>query len=409
LRWLLRTCKECDLMAGLYRRLPAGLLLLAGLLGPASLARSCPFCTMQGQTLTGEIGQASLVIYGDVKEVLSAAPDGSLNEGRTEFAIKSVLKTHDTVKDRHTVQLGRAIPVKPGVPLLVFCDIFKGKIDPYRVTEIKNGGDLVKYLQGALRNKDKKIGERLRFFFDYLDNTDVEISNDAYREFANASYDDYKTMAKSLPADRIAGWLEDEKTQNYRLGLYASMLGHCGTRKDAKVLRDLLEKPDKRFNSGIDGVLAGYVMLASAEGWDYLQHTLENPQNNDFALRYAGLRALRFFWDSRPDLVSKEKIRGVLIKMLEQKDIADIVIEDLRKWQCWDLAERVLAVRKTKAYETPIVRRAILRYCLACPPDKSKAAVEYVAEERKNDSEYVNEVEEVLKLDQMPPAPAAKK
>ena len=46
------------------------------------------------------------------------------------------------------------------------------------------------------------LGERLRLCFDFLNSTDLEVSMDAYREFARADYNDYKGMAKALPAAR---------------------------------------------------------------------------------------------------------------------------------------------------------------------------------------------------------------
>src|SRR5262249_44055973 len=144
---------------------------------------------------------------------------------------------------------------------LIFCDVFKGKIDPYRGLPLSGDTDMAKYLKGAVGMKDKSISARLKFFFDYLDNTDQEISSDAYREFANADYKDYRDMAKDLPADKIAGWLKDPNTQTLRLGLYASMLGHCGTAKHAKELRTLLDTPTRGLGGGLDGMLAGYVML----------------------------------------------------------------------------------------------------------------------------------------------------
>src|SRR5207237_551851 len=131
-------------------------------------------------------------------------------------------------------------------------------------------------------------GERLRFFFDYLDNDDVEISNDAYKEFGNADYKDYKDMAKQLPAAKIAGWLKDPKTPAFRYGLYASMLGHCGRAEDADLLRAMLDDAQKHSLSGVDGILAGYTMAKPKEGWEYIKGILKDP-SKEFTFRYAAL------------------------------------------------------------------------------------------------------------------------
>ena len=44
-----------------YRSWLAGVALLAALAAPVL---ACPFCGMQGQTLTGEVNEATLVIFG---------------------------------------------------------------------------------------------------------------------------------------------------------------------------------------------------------------------------------------------------------------------------------------------------------------------------------------------------------
>ncbi|MGH7226932.1 MAG: hypothetical protein ACRELF_27270, partial [Gemmataceae bacterium] len=285
----------------------------------------------------------------------------------------------------------------------------------YRTVPVIKDGGMAKYVLGALEHKDEVIGKRLRFFFDYLDSADLEISNDAYKEFGNADYKDYKDMAKSLPAERVAKWLKDEKTPAFRYGLYASMLGHCGKEEHAKLLHDMLEDPAKRLGSGVDGMLAGYVMLKPKEGWAYI-HAILKDGKKEFMIRYAGLRAVRFLWDSRPDLVSRKEMKAGLGDLLKQGDIADLAIDDLRKRQCWDMTDAVLDLRnKQKNYKgesiaaIPIVRRAILRFALGCQDGKSKssaAAKAYVNEQRKKDAQMVADAEELLKLEQMPPTVA---
>jgi hypothetical protein len=402
-------------MTSLLQRVPLLLIvtLVLGLL--ASPGGACPFCSMQGQTLTGEVGQAKLVLYGKLTNADENANNG---DGATDLAVETVIKNDlkgkkdDPVARNKIVRLDRYVPTPAQVDAdkyryLVYCDLFKGKIDPYRVLPVLKNGDMAKYLLGALSHKDDKIGKRLRFFFDYLDNPDLEISNDAYKEFGNADYKDYQKMAKGLPADRVAKWLtEDKNTPAFRYGLYASMLGHCGTEKHAKLLRDMLEDPAKSRGSGVDGMLAGYVMLKPKEGWQYTRDILKDPQK-EFLLRYAALRTVRFLWDSRPDLVNKKELTAGMSFLLEQSDIADLAVDDLRKRECWDVTDHVLALRKTKAYEIPIVRRAILRFALSCKGNTAAAA--YVAEQRKQDAQMVADAEELLKLEQMPPASGASK
>jgi hypothetical protein len=352
---------------------------------------ACPFCSMQGQTLTEEVNQAAMVLYGTLKS----------NGSKSELVIEAVLKDHEIRKGAKQLPLDREVPEQEGYKFLVLCDVFKGRIDPFRGIAVKADSDMPKYIQGALAVKDASIEKRLKFFFDYLDNKDDEISMDAYKEFANADYKDYREMAGHLPAEKVSAWLANDKTPSYRLGLYGSMLGHCGAKDPAKyanVLRHLLDDKDKRLTSGVDGILAGYVLLEPKEGWQYVRGILDDPQK-EFLLRYAALRTVRFFWDYRPDVIPHKDAAAAASVLLAQKDIADLAIEDLRKWGCWDVAEKVLALRNTPAYEISIVRRSILRYCLG-GADKVDACRCYVEEIRKKDPEGVRDAEELLKLEQ---------
>jgi hypothetical protein len=365
---------------------------------PGALAASaeCPFCSMQGQTLIGDVGQASMVLYGTFTNAqLNGNGDGG---GTTDLAIESVVKTHEILGDKKKITLPRYIPpAEKGakVKFLVFCDVFKGAIDPYRGVPVAADSDMVKYLTGALACKNASIGERLRFYFDYLDDKEPEISNDAYKEFGNADYKDYRDMAKTLPPAKIVKWLEDPETPAFRYGLYASMLGHCGTAKDALVLRKMLDDPTKRTGSGVDGVMAGYIMLTPKPGLQLMDGIMKDAQA-DFMYRYAALRAARFIWDARPDLAGKGVLSTSVEQLLPQADIADLAIEDLRKWSQWDAADKVFALRGQKSHDVPIIKRSILRYALSCPNPKATAIV---AEWRKTDPETVKDMEELLKLE----------
>src|SRR5205807_8030415 len=122
---------------------------------------------------------------------------------------------------------------------------------------------------------------------------------------------------------------------------YASMLGHCSKNKTehARLLRSLVDDPDKRVTSGVDGILASDVMLQPKEGWQYLRGILKDPKQ-DFMMRYAALRSVRFFVDYRADIIGKKESVEAISQLLSQSDIADLAIEDLRKWKAWELTDR---------------------------------------------------------------------
>lgn len=360
----------------------------------------CPFCDPNGQTpLAEELKKAQMVLLG----TLTNADDA---KGTTDLQIDVVVKDNAFRKGAKVITIPRYVPMvgETKYKFLLFCDIFKGKLDPYRGIPTEVNSDMAKYIEGVGKLKDASIEKRLRFYFDYLDNGDLEISNDAYREFALANYTDLRDAYKNLPPDRIAKWLKEPKVQNFRFGLYASMLGHCGKDEHATLLRQMLDDKEIRRASGCDGIMAGYILLRPKEGWEYIKGMLKDP-SQEFLVRYAALRAARFFWTYRPDLISHKELAEGIAPLLNQRDIADLAIDDLRKWKYWDMTDRVIGLQSDPVYKTNVVRRSILRFALC---DKSNAAANrYIEEQRKKDPEQVRDAEELLKLEE-PVVPAGK-
>ncbi len=355
---------------------------------------ACPFCSeQQGPTLVGDFAQASMVLYG---AFANARPGTNGLDGSTDFVIDKVLKPHDYLKGvkNNTVTLPRNVQFAKN-KFVVFIDVYKGTLDPYRGIEVQPNSDLLKYLEGAVKHQSSPPAERLRYCFDYLNSADFDVAMDAYREFAKADYKEYAGMAKKLPPDVIAGWLKDPKTPGYRYGLYSSLLGHCGGKEHAKLLRSMIDDPEKRKGSGIDGMLAAYIMLEPKEGWQYLQDMLKNDKQ-EFMFRYACLRTLRFLWDQRPDLISQKELVHGMASVLTQPDIADFGIEDLRRWRRWEMTDQVLNLFGQKSHSLPVIKRAVLRFALASPEPKAR---DFVRQQRDRDADWVRDTEELLKLE----------
>jgi hypothetical protein len=74
-----------------------------------------------------------------------------------------------------------------------------------------------------------------------------------------------------------------------------------------------------------------------------------------------------------------------------------MAVEDLRRWQVWDLTSDVLTLYGKKGFDAPIVRQAILRYALSCPSTDTAASA-FVAERRKEDPNLVKDAEDALKF-----------
>lgn len=369
---------------------------------------ACPFCQEErGPTLVGDFNQAALVLVGSFTN--PTLGKSGLEDGSTDFIVEEAIKSSDVLKGLyHKDKKERVVTLPKYLPMaknkfIVFCDVYKGNLDPYRGVELAPQSEMVKYLKGAVAIKDKGPGERLRYCFDFLNSAEFEVAIDAYREYAKADYKDYKDMAVKLPPDTIAGWLKDPKTPSYRYGLYASLLGHCGKDEHAQLLRSMIDDPEKSRGSGVDGLLAAYVMLKPQEAWSYLQELLRDSKR-DFLLRYACLRTVRFLWDQRPDLVSQKDLVQGMALILPQSDMADFAIEDLRKWKQWHMTDQVLELFTQKSHNIPVIKRSILRFALRSPAERAKS---FVAAQRQRDADWVRDAEELLKLEDPNPTNGA--
>lgn len=374
----------------MFRRTLAALVTV-GLFTATALA--CPFCSEQrGPTFVDDFAQASLVLLGTFSN--PQLGKGGLGDGTTDLVIEKVLKDAPFLKDKKKVTLPRYMTATK-TKFLVFCDVYKDKLDPYRGVELAPDTDMVKYLLGATATKGKPQPERLRFYFDFLNSDETEIALDAYREYAKADYADYREMARSLPAATLAKWILDPKTPPYRLGLYASLLGHCGGADHAKLMRKMIDDPNARRGSGVDGMMAGLVMIEGKEGWRQLDEILLDPKQ-DFQIRYSAFRTARFLWENRVDLVGKDVLVKSMGDTIQVADISDFAIDELRKWKRWEYTQPILDLFGKKSHDLSVVKRAILRFALRSPETSARAFVEA---QRKRDAEWVKDTEELLNLE----------
>jgi hypothetical protein len=337
---------------------------------------------------TGRVGQLRKT---DLVRIQPIRAKGAGEE--TILYVGSILKSVPVLRDTKFIRLPRKIPPEAG-GYVVFCDWFKGQLDPYRGLPIKSV-DLVPYLRGALALPPGLSEQGFHYFLDHLSNKDAEIAADAIKELARYEPKDLSRFAPKLSPDRIARYLQDPGMWAYAYELCALLLGHCGTAKHAVLVRKLLDDPTRREGGGFDGLLVAYTMLRPREGWAYLCGVARD-RSLDFRPRFAALWAMRFLWETQPNAVGRKEILDAVASFLDQGDMADLAIEDLRKWGCWGMTERVLALHGKAGFDVPIVRRAILRFAMSSPFFN---AAEFVRDMRRQDPEAVAEIEELLALE----------
>jgi hypothetical protein len=380
-----------------------GLPLIIGVLfGTPPWVAAMGFSCSNPKTLREVAVEADVIVYGTIANPGLVGWDGKQRlPEKAAVHIHQVIKGHRILKQRKVILFDCSSPIEnPKRPrrYLLFFDVCNGKLAPcWDVDDCSPG--IADYLKGAMALDQKDRPKALRYFSRYLETPDLEIARDAYLECSRARYQDLQGVAKTLTADRVLGWLQNPNTPRYRTGLYAQLLGHCGNGTHAAKLRKMLGERAIRMDCPFEGFLVGYTLLRPNEGWAYIREHILANRRAKFVVRYAGLRAMRFFWDHRPDVVARKALISGMCLLVGQDDMADLAIEDLRKWQVWEVSDKVLALANRQSHDIFVVRKALLRYALSCPAWQVEAR-DIVKAERKRDSDYVAEMEELLKLEQ---------
>lgn len=361
-----------------------------------------PACSLCGpgfrnqSTLRSEIAAARVVLVGAVTDGRLAPAPGRPGEGSSDLRIARILKDDPLLADKKQAVISRYLPVlDPKAPpqFVVFGREQNGKLDLYHGREVKSEA-VVAYLEGAGRLQGQDQVKALLYFFNFLDHADGTIAADAFLEFARSNDKDIGEVARQLPAARLRQLLENPQTPPERLGLFAFLLSAAGTDRDADLLKSMIERPNERTINALEGLLSGYINLRPRAGWDLTRSLLADGKKQ-FNQRFPAICAVRFHHAWKPT-ESRAEILRCLEVMIPDGEIADFAIDDLRKWQTWDLTPLVLAQYGKKTHDAPIVRRTIVRYALCCPRPEAR---QFITELRRRDADLVRELEEALEFD----------
>jgi hypothetical protein len=374
-------------------RIAGALLVALALASPAPAARLC--LSREGLTPTIDADRAepdAFILYGTIKDSQKTDTGGT-----TTFAVEKVLKTHAAVVGKKTVTIDRYIPIpdaKNPPRFVLIGTATKDKIDVFR--GLPDAPGLVGYVEGLLKIDTKDRVKVLRYVCDFLVGASDDVALDALLTLERATADEVRKVGPTLDAEKFRAWLGTKDLSYARVRWGSILLGHCGKADDAALLRKLLDAPDLKNH---DGPLIGYVLLDPTAGRAYLTKLITDPKI-EFRVRYAGLIALRYFYDHRPDALTQKDAVAGMIALMEHADMADMPIEDLRKRKVWSATDAVLRCATLKEHnELPINRRAIIKFALAASKadPKNAAAVAFVEKARKDEPDRVKLLEEILK------------
>jgi hypothetical protein len=363
----------------------------------ASAARPCSYCDPSNQKLQSfrqEARTSKFVVVGTL-----ANPRLVGDNGVTDLNVETVCKDDPALGKRKTLTLPRWIPVDAKKPprVLAFFDVYEGKLDPFRAVTL-HGTAVTEYLKAALALDDRDRVASLLFYFGHLDSPDPEVASDAYLEFAKATDQEIGAVGPKLDPVKLRKLITDPKTPPERLGLLAFLLGACGTKNDADTLARLVEKSDERTAAALSGLLGGLIEIRPEDGWKWTTAILEDPKR-PYQDKLAALGTLRFFHAYRPVEYRKPILTG-MAAVVSRGDMADMAIEDLRRWHWWDLTKSILGEYNKPTHAAPLVKNAILRYALTSPDADSATFVKAV---EAREPAAVREVRESLEFERPTP------
>lgn len=345
-------------------RFPWSLAIAVGLLvAAAGPGLACPNCPQGMKSYAEHIAVADAVV---LVEWVSGVKDTDEQVGSTTVRVRQVVKGPAKSLEGKSLKLDRYRGSKKGDLFLAFA------------TERENGtglewNDVVEVnpvsFQYVLKAPplEADAAKRLPYFLKFLESSDSLVANDAFAEFANAEYKDILELAPQLPREKLSRWIANPETQAVRLGLYATLLGMCGNNDDAEVLKTQILKKDAvgAYRLGLEGLISGYLMIQGDKGLDLIDAKLLRDKSVPFSETYAAAQAVRFMW-TYSNKISHERLCRSMEGLLTRTEMADLVIADLARWKDWQIQDRLVKMYGQGDYNTPGIKRAIIRFLITC-------------------------------------------
>jgi len=330
-------------------------------------AGACPFCALPNPSLREQATEAEIAL---VVRRVGFKPKTVQDRGTTIFEVVEALHAPgDSWRAEATVSLSGIMADSPGGRYLLLGS--ESLESTEWQTPIPMTAASLTYLKNAIEFSSSPA-QRLAYFLPFLEHPDGQIAEDAFAEIALASYEDVRALRAQLPRDQLRLWIGSNETPTTRLGLYGMLLGLCGDASDSSRLMQKIRETPTEFRLGIDGVMAGYLLLVGEPGLGELDTLVFDDPDATLNDQSAYLQVLRFLWQYEPGF-SRPRILHSMHRFLAVPDLVDQVITDLARWKDWSVQARLIELYQAEGYESAAIRRAIIRYTLAASQDQKVA------------------------------------
>ena len=335
---------------------------------PAKLL-ACPFCNAVSQTLRQEMAAMDSVV------IAISTQDASERDAETG---KLMMKVVQVLKGGDLVQVGDELEA------IYYGDVTKGRrfmlsgVDPpqlqWSCLPVTERAETYIGKMNALEDDDLV---RLKFYYQFLQDEESMLARDAYDEFAIAPYDAVKKLAPEMDHDQLVKWISDPEMPTDRKRLYLTLLGVCGGKDDLSMLEKMLRSTSKSSKGGLDAMIACYLTLGGESGLGLINELFLANKQAPYADTYQAIMAIRFH-GTEGDVIPRSALVESLHHVLDRKDLADLVIPDLARWNDWSQINRLVNLFETADPDNNWVRVPVVNYLRACPLDSAKEALKKI-------------------------------
>jgi len=252
--------------------------------------------------------------------------------------------------------------------------------------------------------RDAEPGERLLYYLPYLEHPNPAIAADCFLELSEFSINQFAAHAADLPRDALRKAIVNPDLNPARRSLFGLMLGLCGDSTDSGLLIDQIAEPAQELRIGLEGVIAGYVMLTGETGLEDIERLKLHNKEADGSEVYSALMAVRYLRNSGLSEISPERLQKALGTLIERPEFTDTVIFDLIRWKDWSIQARLMKLYGDGEYNVRSIKRAIIQYMIAStrdvpavsegkPPVHAAEGIRNLDELRRRDPQLVDQVE----------------
>jgi hypothetical protein len=141
----------------------------------------------------------------------------------------------------------------------------------------------------------------------------------------------------------------------------------------------MLRSTQKSTRGGLDALVACYLTLSGEKGLVLIDELFLANKQAPYADTYAAIMAIRFH-GTEGEMIPRSALVESLHHVLERKDLADLVIPDLARWNDWSQIDRLVKLFVEADPDNNWVRVPVVNYLRACPLPEAKVALKKLEE-----------------------------